>query len=135
MADITVTAAQVARPFPEKDMVFDFIAAVAITAGKGVYINSAGKVDLASGGAAGTSRIAGIALNAAGAGQAVSVLIRGHIAGFALSGLAYDAVLYVSNTAGSLGDAAGTVSVTVGRVVPLSDKALTKVLYVDCNYR
>ena len=131
MAVIALTAAKIARVFPEKDLVFDFIAAAAITAGQAVYINSAGKVDLADASVAGTSRAVGIALNAAGAGQAVSVLMRGHIAGFTLSGMAYDAIAYVSDTTGSLDDAAGTVSVAVGRVFPLSDKSLTKVLYVD----
>ncbi len=84
------------------------------------------------GSAAGTARVMGIALNAAGVGQAVSVILQGHIEGFALSGVAYDAPVYLSdNNSGILGDAAGTVSVVVGRVMPLSDKSLSKVLYVN----
>lgn len=133
MADLALTTTKIGRVFPEKDIVFDFIAAAAITPGAAVYINSSGKVALADASAAGTARVLGIALNGAGAGQAVSVLIRGHLYGFTLSGLAYDAAVYLSDTnTGILADAAGTTSVKVGRCYPLSDKALTKVLYIDC---
>ena len=65
-----------------------------------------------------------------GAGQPVDVMVRGHIAGFDFTSQAYDTTLYLSNTAGLLADAAGTVSVVVGRVLPLTDKDLNKVLYV-----
>jgi hypothetical protein len=135
MAVITSTASKVSRSFPEKDLVFDFIAAETIAAGQPVYVNSAGRAALADASAAGTARVIGIALNAAGVGQAVSVLNRGHLEGFTLSGMAYDAAAYLSDTTGALDTVNGTVTVIVGRVWPLSDKALTKVLYIDCNNR
>lgn len=134
MADITVTAANVGRAYPDRDEAFDLIAAETITAGQIVYQNSAGKAALADGSATGTAQVRGIALNGGRAGQAIAVLKRGWVEGFAITGLAYDARVYLSDTAGALADAAGTVAVTVGRVVGATDGALTKLLYVDCNY-
>lgn len=132
MADITVIAAKVSVSNPHHAIIKNMIAAVAITAGQIVYQDSAGKADLADGSAAGTAQIHGIALRGAGIGQAVPVLEYGMVEGFAITGLAYDARVFVSDTAGSLADAAGTVSVIVGRVVGLTDGALTKVLEVNC---
>lgn len=131
MADLTVTAAQVAPVFPENAEIYDFIAAATLTAGQPVYINASGKADVADGnGSSPANRFRGIALMAASAGKAVSVLQRGAVYGFTLSSLAYDAAVYVSDTAGSLADAAGTTSLAVGKVMPLSDKDISKVLYV-----
>ena len=124
MADLTCTAAQVAVMRAEQSVIFDMIAAVALTAGQAVYINSNGKVDKAD--ATTNKQIKGIALNAAGAGQAVSVLKEGYVNGFDVSGLAYDAQVMLSATAGSL---ATTGTIIVGRVVAMPDKAITKVLY------
>lgn len=134
MAAITVTAAQVALIFPEAAEVFDFVAAEAIVAGQPVYVTSAGLAGVADANAAGRQQVRGIALKSVGAGQAVSVLKRGHMAGATLAG-AYDSLVYLSDTAGGLDTAAGTMTVRIGRVVPLSDSALTKVIYVDANWR
>lgn len=133
MADIVVTADAVAVIFPDAAEIYDFVAAAAITRGQAVYVNSSGKVDLADANGSGTLQFRGIALNPAGAGQAVSVLKRGHVAGFTIS-QAYDAALYLSNTAGALADAAGGTSVNCGRVVPMSDSSLTKVVYIDADW-
>lgn len=133
MADITVTAAKVGVLFPDKAEIFDMIAAEAITAGQPVYQTSAGKAGVADANASGKEQVRGIALNAAGAGQAVSVLKRGHVGGFTLAG-AYDSIAYLSDTVGRLADAAGTMNVPVGRVVGLTDAAITKALYVDARW-
>lgn len=135
MADITVTAAQVGVVFPEKAEIFDFIAAETITAGQALFLDSNGKAELADANAAGELQFRGIALNGGGAGQAISVLKKGHCYGFGVSGMAYDAVAYLSNTAGALADAAGGTTVNCGRVVPLANGAtLTKVLYVEADW-
>lgn len=135
MADLTVTAAQAAVVFPDNAEIYDFEAAETITAGQAVYINSSGKVATASAAIAGTAAFRGVALNGGAAGQAISVLKKGHIYGFDLSGLAYDAAVYLSDTGGALADAAGTVSKQVGIVVPLNDTGtLTKVLYVNADW-
>lgn len=133
MAVITSTATQVSLVFPQSAEVYDAIAGETITAGQAVYFNSSGKIIKSNAGASGTAKFAGIALNSASAGQAVSVLVRGHVKGFTLSG-AYGSKAYLSDTAGALADAAGTVSVVVGSVVPLSDSARSKVLYVNSSW-
>lgn len=133
MADIALTAARIAAVFGFATERFDMIAAVALTPGQVVYRDSNGKAALADANAGGGAEMAaGIALNACGAGGAVSVLKSGHIAGFTVSGLAYGARVYLSDTAGALADASSTTNlIPVGSVVSLSDADLTKVLYVD----
>lgn len=134
MADITVTAAQVAVVSPHNAEIYDFIATEAITAGQPVYQLSTGKVGVADANAAGKQQFRGIALKAAAAGQAVSVLKRGMVTGYTISGLNRDVAVYLSDTAGSLADAAGTMSVICGRVFSLSDSNLSKVLYIDADW-
>jgi hypothetical protein len=134
MADITVTAAQVRRVYPDRDEVYDFTAGVAITAGAAVYVDTTtGKLGLADASAAGTAQVRGIALNSAAAGETVAVLMKGVVAGFTLAG-DYDSRVYLSNTdSGILGDAAGVVSVIVGRVIRANDSSATKLLLVNTN--
>lgn len=141
MADLTLTGAgQIAAVFPEDAEIFDMIAAVAITPGQAVYVNSAGKAALADANAgSGAEQFRGILLagaaNGIAAGQAGSILKKGHVYGFNLASLAYDAPVYLSDTAGTLADAPSTTNpVRVGRVVALSDANLTKVLYIDAQW-
>jgi hypothetical protein len=131
MTAITVTAGQVGAIWPLNAEIRTRIAAEALTAGDSVYINSNGKVAKSNGGAAGTAKFRGVCLETVGAGQAVGCHIAGEIGGFDVSGLAYDAVVYLSDTAGKFDTAAGTVSVVAGRVAPMSDKDKTKVLRLD----
>ena len=75
------------------------------------------------------------ALNDAAAGQAVSVLKSGHVYGFTVSGLAYDDIAYLSNTAGGLDTSAGGTSIICGRVMALPDSpTFTKVLFIDADW-
>lgn len=135
MADIALVAASIARIYPQSDEVYDFVAGATITAGQAVYVNSAGKLDLYDSNGSGTLQFAGIALNGGGAGQAISVLKRGWVAGFTVSAAAYWAPLYGSNTAGAIADAAGSSSIVVGRVVPMSDAGnFTKVTYIQASW-
>jgi len=129
MADITVTAAQVGLVDPLKAIVKSYLAGVTITKGQAVYINSAGKLALADGNSAGCYQFRGIALNGGALNQAIDVCEEGELYGFTLAG-AYDSLVYVSDTVGALADAAGTVTIAAGRVVPLSDSGITKVLRV-----
>lgn len=138
MADITVTAAQVGLVDPDKATLFNGIASVAITAGQAVYIDgTSGKLALADGSAAATANGRGIALSTVGANQAVTCVKEGALYGFGVSGLAYDLHTYISDTAGALGSGAAdaTVDVICGRVVGLTDSDMTKVLYVDFDWR
>lgn len=134
MANLTVTAAQVAVVFPEKAEIFDFIANAAITAGQPVYQLSTGKVAAADANAGGLQQFRGMALKSVGAGQAVSVLKKGHMYGADLSGLNRDALVYLSDDVGRIADGVGTLTVNIGRVFSLADSALTKVLYVEADW-
>jgi hypothetical protein len=135
MADIALTAAQIAPVFPKEAEIYAFEAAVTITAGQAVYVNTSGKIDLADANGSGTLQFRGIALNGGGAGQTIDVLKRGHVYGFTISAVAYDAPLFLSDTAGSIADGAGGTSINVGRVVPLNNTGtLTKVVYVAAEW-
>lgn len=134
MTDIALVAAQIAPVYPEKAEIFDAIAAATITAGQALYFDSAGKVNLADANGSGTLQFRGIALNGGGAGQAISVLKKGHCYGFTVSGVAYDAALFLSNTAGAFGDSAGATSINCARVVALPDSSLTKVTYIEADW-
>lgn len=134
MTAIALTAAQIAAVYPDKAEIYDFVAAATITAGQAVYITSTGKVDLADANGSGTIQFRGIALNGGGAGQAISVLKRGHCYGFTVSGLTIDDIAYLSNTAGGLDTGAGGTTVNCGRVTGLPDGNLTKVLYVEADW-
>ena len=94
-----------------------------------MYRDANGKADLASAAVAGTAGARGIAMKTVAAGEALTVVTEGEIEGFTIT-QDYDAPLFVSDTAGALADAAGTTSVAVGNVSALSDKDLTKILYV-----
>lgn len=131
MADITVTAAKVAPVFPDQAEIYSGVCSTTITAGQVVYFNSDGKLALSDASAAGTTIAAGVALEGGGAGQGISILKRGIVAGYTVSTLDPHAVLYISDTAGAMADAAGSNSGTVGKVWPLSDSSFTDVVYVD----
>jgi hypothetical protein len=134
MADLTLTAAQVEPLHPEDCVIRDMKAAAAITKGQAVYQTAAGLAGVADANAAGLQQFRGLALSGVATGQIVSVLIEGEVAGFDLSGMNYDAPAFLSDTAGALADAAGTLSVNVGRVVAVTDAALTKALYIKADW-
>ena len=134
MADIALTAVQIGACFLDKAEITDLIAVEAITAGQAVYQTTAGKAGVADANASGKQQFRGIALHAAGVGQAVSVLVRGHVYGFTVSGMNGDALAYLSDTAGALADGVGTMTVNAGRVTCLPDGNLTKVLYICADW-
>ena len=111
-------------------------AAEAITAGDAVRIDtSTGKFTKANGTSAGEARIYGVAVRSVAAGFPVTAIRKGVMDGYDLSGMNYDAAVYLSDTDGSLDTAAGTASVVVGRVIPGTSEALgtsySKLLFVD----
>lgn len=129
MADLAVVAGEVGLVDAQKAQTIPMIAAAAITAGQVVYMDANGKADLADASAAGTAGARGIALRTVAAGEPVTVLSEGEIEGYTIT-QAYDAPIFLSDTAGALADAAGTVSVAVGNVSATTDKSLAKLLYV-----
>lgn len=94
-------------------------AAEAITAGAPVRLDTtSGKFTNSNGTTAPEARVWGIALKTVAAGEPVTAIRNGVLDGFDLSSQAYDAAIYASDTDGRLGDAAGTVSTVIGRVIP-----------------
>lgn len=131
MTAISILSTGIEPVWPEESEIHSYTAAAALTAGDPVYVNTAGKVGEAdANGAPPINTFRGIALQTVAAGQTVDVLITGYVQGYDLSGLAYDAAVYVSDSVGVLADAAGTATLLVGRVVPLNDPDKTKVLRV-----
>lgn len=134
MATIALTAAQIAAVKPEISEILDVTLAGTVTKGQALYLTSAGTFGVADANDSGKEQVRGIALAAGAAGETIPMLKRGPLAGFTLTSQAYDAPIYLSDTAGVLGDAAGTMTVVVGRVMPLNDRpTYTKVLWVEVD--
>jgi len=134
MSDITVTAAKVGLVDPIKATVKTYIAGATITKGQVVALATDGTVDPAdasTGGGYLFEQVVGVALSAGGAGQAIDVVRKGEVYGFTVSGMDSGDLVYLSNTAGAAADAAGDVTVILGRISPLADKSATEVILLD----
>jgi hypothetical protein len=133
MADIAKVAGTVRATHPRNAEIYDGLAGETIAEGDTVYLASTGKYMLTDTNVAGKQQGRGIALNAAGTGRpGVSVLRRGTVAGFTVTAMAYDALVYLSDTPGAVGTAAGTMSAPVGRVTAIADGGTpTKVILFD----
>lgn len=135
MADIALTAAKIQICYPDKSERESRIAAETITKGQAVYQLADGTVGVADATTAdGKMQFYGVALNGAGAGQAVDVLVRGHVYGFTVAAKDVGTVLHLSETAGAFADAApaGTgTAVHCGLVTALSDADKTRVVFID----
>jgi hypothetical protein len=127
-------AAQIEPVFPEKAFIRSYICAETITKGQAVYILATDTVGVADANASGKQQFRGIALQGGGAGSAIDVLQGGEVFGFTIQALDSDVLVYLSDTAGGLDTAAGTMAVPVGRVKPMSDPDKTRVLYVSVNW-
>lgn len=115
---------------------------IAASTGPGVpcYIDTNGKAAVASASAAGTAEAIGInrSESTTVANMPAELLRSAKVALYdanganILDGLAYGAMVYLSNTPGRLADAAGTVNKPIGRVIPLWDNnPPTKILDFD----
>lgn len=96
-------------------------AAEVITAGQMVRLDTtSGKATLSNATTAAEARTRGMAITGANAaGITLTVVKRGVLdIGEAMAALDYDQAIYLDNTDGALGTAAGTVSLVAGRVVP-----------------
>lgn len=135
MADIVVTAAQVEVIHPEHAEIYPFYCVAAVTQGQALYFVAAtDDVGVADANDSGKEQFRGIALQAAAAGQVVDLLKRGYVAGYTVSAMSTDDPVYLSDTAGALSTTVGTMTVNCGRIVPMTDKDRTLVLYVDANW-
>jgi hypothetical protein len=134
MADIALTVADrvnVVESLEQKTAP----AAEAIVAGAPVrYDTATGRFTNANATVPAEARAYGLATRTVPAGMPVTAIRRGYLDGFDLSGLAYDADVFLSDTDGRLADAAGTESVAVGVVAPAFATTLgtaaDKILYV-----
>lgn len=116
MADLNITDA---RPV---EVVEQFTGPLAEAATPGTYVRlsvTTGMIEKGNATNAAEARKGGILISGGVAGQAVTAVKRGIVdVGNALSAVAYDADVFLSNTDGKLADAAGTVSSIVGKVIP-----------------
>jgi hypothetical protein len=117
MTAITVTAVRV-KPLPGA-LIRDFVAGGTVNAGDLVYVDSNGKVQQSNGGAAGTANAVGIVVScgtfgatAAASGETVSVAYFGPVT--VGTSMTPGNRHYVSDTAGKLDTAAGTVTKVMG---------------------
>lgn len=108
-----------------------------ITAGQPVRLDtSTGKFTKANATTGAEGRIYGIATKTTVSGMPVTAIRRGVLAGYDLSGMAYDEAVYLSSTDGTLADSPGALDISVGRVIPATGvtlgTAFDKLLLVDC---
>jgi hypothetical protein len=107
----------------------------AITAGAPVRPNASGQFVNGNGTTSTEAAIYGIATRTVASGEAVTAVAKGVLSGFDFTSQAYGAPIYVSDTDARLGDAAGTVSVVAGEVIPAWGQPLgtaaDKLLRVD----
>lgn len=88
-----------------------------LTAGIAGRINSSGNIVKANSATAATNDAIGIVTRTVKAGNPVTLITIGVVDGFDLSGLAFGDPVFVNDTTGALGTAAGSVSLNVGTVV------------------
>lgn len=135
MADLALVTADRVRVVESLEQM-TLPAGEAISAGQAVRLDvSTGLFTKANASSAAEARIYGIAVKTVPAGMAVTAIKKGVLDGFDLSALAYDKAVQLSNTDGTLADAAGTVAITMGRVIPGTGTTLgtapDKLLLVD----
>lgn len=135
MANLTITADDVRVVRSADEHQHTAPAVEACTAGQYIRWSTAGKFELGNATAAGEVGDGFIALKDAAVGETVTGLKGPTLldVGDALSGLAYGASVYLSDTDGTLADAAGTVSTVVGKVVPGWAGSAKKLLRLTLN--
>lgn len=107
------------------------IAAVAILKGQATYLDATlGTLKLTITTGTTGARLFGIACNDAAIGQALECVYEGLVFSHDVSALAYDAPVYLSDTAGALATAAGSHTSLVGRVMPITDGLGSKGIYI-----
>lgn len=116
MADLTITQCDQAQVFKQ----FTGPAVEAIAEGQRCRFDpTTGQIALGNATNAAEAVQGGIATHAAGVGEALTIINEGIVdLGAALDALAFGASVFVSDTDGTFGTTAGTVSVVAGIVVP-----------------
>lgn len=132
MADITVTAAKVGVLNPRYAEMFNGIAAEALTKGLALYQTTSGTYGKAQADTIAKRQFRGVSLEAVNAGEGLSILKRGILAGYTLA--TYEDEIYLSDTAGAFSTTPGTLLVKCGRVMAMSDPALTECAYIHADW-
>ncbi len=133
MTAISVTAAQVGRAQPDKDEVIQVKLGATTTAGQVLNQDTDGTFGIADANGSGNElqpRV--VAVEGGVAGSWVSAMKRGWLYGYDVSAMNYDALVYLSDTAGAFDTAAGSTEARCGRIVLLPDS--TKAVYVDFDW-
>lgn len=136
MADINLTTANRVEVVGIPVRQTTLAAGEDITAGAPLTINSTGKfVNSDANGAAPLNTCKAISTRTVKSGQSVTGIQEGDMDGWDLSGLAYGALVYVSDTVGRIGSGSGTASLPLGYVKPATGNPITsshdKVLHVN----
>ena len=132
MTAIVVTAAEVSVRRPDIAEIVTVVAAEALTKGLALYQTTSGTFGIADANASGKQQFRGVSLEKVNAGEGLSMLKKGFLSGYTLG--TYDDEVYLSDTAGALDTAAGTLLVKCGRVVGSTDPDLAQLLYVEADW-
>jgi len=89
-----------------------YTAGATVTIGYPVYLDSSGYIRIASGSAASTNRVIGVALQTLGTGSRGDVVIKGPV--YCLTGATPGGVLKTLNSAGGMDHTGGTKKTVVG---------------------
>ena len=133
MTAVALLASAIPNPRvqPQSDEVLSVVLAETVTVLQAAY-QAASDFGIADANASGKQQFRGIFLEAGATGSVVPLMKRGILWGLNVSALDDDAPLYLSDTAGALDTAAGTMTVVCGRVMSLTDG--TKVAYIDAQW-
>lgn len=136
MADVTVTASKLRIMESIEARTITAFASVAITKGQACYVKSDGTTALGKADAVATGPAVGIATHDAAAGEPVTLMHYGRLAGYTLG--TPGALVYLSKaTAGALADAAPTGTNAfvqpIGRIMEMTDGTGTEYLFVDID--
>ncbi|HPT99074.1 MAG TPA: hypothetical protein PLU39_14500 [Armatimonadota bacterium] len=140
MADISLAAAGKMRLL-ESNRQSTCVAGEDLTAGDAVRLipsgNGAGRVVKAQADTDANARVFGIATRSVKAGMPVTVLMEGVLDGYDFGTRDFGGTLFLSNTAGRIADAAGTVSKKLGYIlaVPVTrvGQSYDRALYVQID--
>jgi hypothetical protein len=135
MADLTLKKADTLRVVESREQMTG-VAGVDIDAGELMrYVNATGRFELADASAAPSADAKYMATRTVKAGMALTGLRKGIVDGFDLDDYTFEDVFYLSDNAGQISDAAGTVSKVVAEVHPifgqLMGQTASKTLRVD----
>lgn len=131
MADLAVTPTRLRPMEVIEARLIPMIADEVITKGQPVYRKATGRAGLADASAVGTAKPVGVATTSVQPGTAFDALHYGMMAGYGLDGIDPGTTVYLSDTAGFVADAAGTIDVPIGTVHTLTDVTFTKVVFFD----